>query len=67
MSEQLLRIAEVARQLAVSEALVYGMVARGELRSVRLGRALRIDPRDLAAFITVHQTGVPAAATSPGP
>jgi excisionase family DNA binding protein len=47
----LLRLPEAAQFLALSERTVWQMVADGRLQSVRVGRALRFDRRDLVAFI----------------
>jgi excisionase family DNA binding protein len=51
MDETLLRVPEVARLLSVSRALAYQLVERGEIRSIRLGRSVRVDPRDLREFV----------------
>jgi excisionase family DNA binding protein len=40
-----------AKALAVSPRTVFNLIAKGELRAVRIGRAVRIDTRDLLAFI----------------
>lgn len=37
--------------LGVSDRTVYQLVRDGELRAVRFGRSVRIDPRDLESFI----------------
>lgn len=38
MSDNLLKVAEVATRLNISESFVYQLVAAGELRYFRLGR-----------------------------
>jgi excisionase family DNA binding protein len=48
---RLLRIPEVADRLAVSRSFAWKLVAIGELRSVRLGRAIRVRPEDLEAYL----------------
>jgi excisionase family DNA binding protein len=48
---RLLRIEEVARQLAVSRSMAWKLIAAGELRAVRIGRAVRVRPTDLEAFL----------------
>jgi excisionase family DNA binding protein len=48
---RLLRIEEVARQLAISRSMAWKLVAYGELRSVRIGRAVRVRPADLQTFV----------------
>jgi excisionase family DNA binding protein len=52
----LLRIEDVARQLAISRSMAWKLVTYGQLRSVRIGRAVRVRPQDVEAFV--------AAATS---
>ncbi len=47
----LLDYREAARLLAVSERTVWSLVAKGELPAVRIGRAVRIDRRDLVAWV----------------
>jgi excisionase family DNA binding protein len=49
---RLLTTREVAERLAVSPATVHKLCARGQLRSVRVGAVVRIDPASLEAFIT---------------
>ena len=48
---RLLRVAEVADQLGVSTATVYGLCAAGELPHVRIVDSIRVRPSDLAAFV----------------
>ncbi len=50
-SLRLLRIEEVADRLAVSRSMAWKLVAYGQLRSVRIGRALRVRPADLDEYI----------------
>jgi excisionase family DNA binding protein len=50
-SGRLLRLDEVADRLAISRSMAWKLVAYGQLRSVRIGRALRIRPADLEAYI----------------
>jgi len=49
--ERLLTIAEAAEHLGVSDTTVYRLISRDELAYVRIGRAIRITPADLAAYI----------------
>lgn len=51
MLAQLLTVREVAERLAVSTATVHNLCARGRLRFVRVGAAVRIDPASLEAFL----------------
>ena len=48
----LLRIEDVARQLAISRSMAWKLVTYGQLRSVRIGRAVRVRPQDVEAFVT---------------
>jgi len=43
---------EVADQLKITKNTVYEMIKRGELPAFRIGRKLRIDPRDVELFRT---------------
>ena len=47
----LLRVADVARILAVSTATVYALADRGALAHVRVMNAIRVSPADLATFM----------------
>ena len=51
MADQLLMVRQVAERLACSEWKVWDMIHKGELRSIKVGRLERIDPRDVEAFI----------------
>jgi len=48
---ELLTIAEVARICRVHEATVRRYIAKGHLRSVRVGRVIRVRSDDLEAYI----------------
>lgn len=47
---------DVADRLGVSAMSIYRMIDRGELRAYRIGRSLRIDPRDVAALVRSRAT-----------
>jgi len=47
----LMEVAHVAHRLSVSDEFVYRLIRAKELAVVRFGRRLRIDQRDLQAFI----------------
>jgi len=49
--QRLLTVKEAARYLAVSASTLYGCVWQRRIPFVKVGRALRFDPRDLEAFI----------------
>lgn len=51
---RLLSPLEVAEQLGVSRRSVYRLLST--IPYVRIGRALRIDERDLAAYLAKHRT-----------
>lgn len=52
MNEKLLlTIAEAAERLGMGRTFVYELVARGEIESIKLGRARRILPQALDRFI----------------
>jgi excisionase family DNA binding protein len=50
-TDRLLTILEVARILHVSRSLMYWLIARGDLPTVRIGRAVRFRPEDVQAYI----------------
>lgn len=50
-SERLLSVLEVADRLQLSERQVRRLIMAQELKSLRIGGRVRIDPRDLAAFL----------------
>lgn len=57
-----LTVAKVAAQLGVSENLVYGWIASGELVHLRIGGkgkhgAIRIEPEALEAFVVSRRHG----------
>ncbi len=49
---RLLRIEDVAEQLTISRSMAWKLVAGGELRSVRIGRSVRVRPVDLEAYLS---------------
>ncbi|BDG59623.1 helix-turn-helix transcriptional regulator [Caldinitratiruptor microaerophilus] len=54
---RLVRVPEGARITGLSVATMYRLIASGKLPVVRIGRAARIDIRDLEAFIAANKTG----------
>ena len=48
---RLLNVREAAQYLAVSVSTLYGWVWQRRIAFVKMGRALRFDPRDLEAFV----------------
>lgn len=47
----LLRIEAVAERLSVSRSMAWKLIDSGALRSVRIGRAVRVRPADLKAYL----------------
>ena len=48
---RLLRIEDVADRLAVSRSMAWKLISIGQLRAIRIGRAVRVRPSDLQAFL----------------
>lgn len=59
--EQLLKVPQVAEQLAIVPFQVRRLIWKGELPCVRIGRAVRVKRQDLRAFIE-ERTERPTAA-----
>jgi excisionase family DNA binding protein len=57
----LLTTPEAARALAISPRTLWTLTKRGEIPSVKIGRAVRYDPRDLLVWIDARKTGSAAA------
>ncbi len=53
-SQDLLTVSEVAKALAVSEAMVYRLVKDKQLQCIRIGVAIRIPENGLASYVTEH-------------
>lgn len=54
---RLLRVDEIADRLAVSRSMAWKLVAQGDIRSLRIGRAVRVRPADLEAFLASADRG----------
>jgi excisionase family DNA binding protein len=63
MPEPLLSVREVAEWLNVSADCVYRLVAARELPHCRVGKAIRFERRDVAAYLEAHR--VAAAIKTP--
>jgi excisionase family DNA binding protein len=50
----LLTVRKVAERLGVCTATVYELVEHGKLAHVRVANAIRVAPKDLAAFVRVQ-------------
>lgn len=51
MSDRLLTLAETCERLSLSRGTVYALIRRGELPSLKIGRAHRVREADLDALI----------------
>lgn len=58
--QQLFDLHEASRFLGVSPWTVRDLIWRGDLPSVRVGRLVRVDRRDLEAFIARNRITSPA-------
>ena len=52
---QLLKVSEVADMLRMRKETIYALIKDGELASIRIDRSIRVDSRDLDAFIQSHK------------
>ena len=57
----LLSARDAARAMSVSERTLFTLTKSGDIPAVRIGRAVRYDPRDLRAF--VERAKAPGRAT----
>lgn len=57
MEKLLLKPTEVAEALRIGRSLVYGMLASGELPSIRVGRCIRVQRASLEKWIKDHEKG----------
>lgn len=55
--KQLWTVKETAERLNVKPLTIYRWVTAGKLPAVRLGRALRFDPKTLEAFFETVRVG----------
>jgi excisionase family DNA binding protein len=64
----LLKVAEVAERLSISESTVRRLIVTGELPAHRLGAGpqppVRVDPKALEAWLDQHMASVPKPAPS---
>ena len=65
----LITVDEAARRLSIGRSHIYEHLARGSLRSLRIGRSRRIAVRDLEAFIglLLQDSADTTATTAIGP
>lgn len=64
---ELLTPREVAERLRVSNWTVYDLFRKGELRGVRVGKAVRVFADSVAAFIDAHTNAAPVVKPLPVP
>jgi len=57
---KLLTPAEVAAALSTSKSAAYQLLQRGDIPSVHIGKAVRVRPGDLDAFIETHRSQLKA-------
>ena len=50
-SGRLLRIEAVAKRLSVSRSMAWKLIDLGDIQSIRIGRAVRVRPADLEAYL----------------
>ncbi len=55
-SQMLINAKTAAALLSVSERTLWTLTNRGEIRCVRIGRAVRYDPEDLRAWIAAKKS-----------
>ena len=58
MEKELLKPAEVGEKLRIGRSKVYGMLASGELPSIRVGRCLRVPNAWLETWINEQKAKV---------
>ena len=54
MSEVLLTVQQVAEVTRMSAKFIRGAIRRGDLRTVQLGRSIRVRPAELTAYLAKH-------------
>ena len=54
MAETLLKVPEVAERLRLSRSLVYELIARNELRAIRIGRSRRVPESEVERFVAIR-------------
>ncbi len=65
-NKPLLTVQDAAKYLAVSVSTVYGWVWQRRIPFVKIGRAVRFDPRDLEAFVEASKQGYNTGAAGKG-
>jgi len=60
MKNQLLTVKQVALRLNISLSKTYALIWRGEIPSVRVGRIIRVCPKELENFVIAQTSGLTA-------
>jgi len=55
----LLSPGEVAAKLGLSRPHIYTLASAGKIRSIKFGRSVRFEPKDVERFIREHRRGGP--------
>jgi len=56
VERKLLKLSEVGQVLGIGRSMVYELVARGELPSVRIGRCIRVSSESLEKWVKERET-----------
>jgi len=59
-----MRVNDVAERLLLSRSKTYELIAAGELRAVRIGRARRVPESEVERFVAVRMAEADRAATA---
>lgn len=59
MERMLLRVPEAAEIMALSRSEMYVLIASGQLRAIRIGRAIRLSVDDIQEFIAQRRDPMP--------
>jgi excisionase family DNA binding protein len=57
MPPLLLTTRQAAKALSISERTLWQLAKDGKIPTVRIGRSVRFDPRDLQDWISAHKEG----------
>lgn len=57
MEKLLLKPSEVVQVLGIGRSLVYELIARGELPSVRIGRCIRVSSESIQKWVKSRENG----------
>lgn len=56
-TDQFFTVKQLADKLAVRPLMIYRLVEQGKLPAIRIGRIIRFDPDDVAAFLASVRVG----------